>query len=179
MPIDWGEAIFNTECVEGHGKKNLPLYLCSPFADAALVKGNFKTIVMLPKYVDIMEWVAVNSELEHFPMKRTPTHKKLSVRFLYQLERVLWLHRRIVHSTVMSDHGRWSVVSDKTPWRRVQYLTFYLYSLNYMWTTRQGKQVSLPAPTYIDYVVTSVQQLLEDENVFPHNASESPYTSSL
>lgn len=38
-----------------------PLYLCTPFADAALVKGNFKTIVMLPKYADIMEWVAVNS----------------------------------------------------------------------------------------------------------------------
>ncbi len=38
-----------------------PLYLCSPFVEAALVKGNFKTIVMLPKYVDIMEWVAVNS----------------------------------------------------------------------------------------------------------------------
>ena len=41
-----------------------PLYLCSPFADAALVKGNFKTIVLLPKYVDIMEWVAVNSEFK-------------------------------------------------------------------------------------------------------------------
>jgi len=40
---------------------NKPLYLCSPFVEAALVKGNFKTIVMLPKYVDIMEWVAVNS----------------------------------------------------------------------------------------------------------------------
>ena len=38
-----------------------PLYLSSPFVDAALVKGNFKTIVMLPKYVDITEWVAVNS----------------------------------------------------------------------------------------------------------------------
>ncbi|KAF5333004.1 hypothetical protein D9758_015174 [Tetrapyrgos nigripes] len=37
-----------------------PLYLCSPFADAALVSGNFKTIVTLPKYTDIMEWVAVN-----------------------------------------------------------------------------------------------------------------------
>ncbi|KAK7028126.1 Maintenance of ploidy protein mob2 [Paramarasmius palmivorus] len=37
-----------------------PLYLCSPFADAALVNGNFKTIVMLPKYVDRQEWVAVN-----------------------------------------------------------------------------------------------------------------------
>ena len=40
-----------------------PLYLCSPFVEAALVKGNFKTIVMLPKYVDIMEWVAVNRAL--------------------------------------------------------------------------------------------------------------------
>lgn len=39
-----------------------PLYLCSPFVEAALVKGNFKTIVMLPKYVDVTEWVAVNSE---------------------------------------------------------------------------------------------------------------------
>ncbi|KAL9710935.1 Maintenance of ploidy protein mob2 [Leucoagaricus gongylophorus] len=37
-----------------------PLYLCSPFVNSALVKGNFKTIVVLPKYVDIMEWVAVN-----------------------------------------------------------------------------------------------------------------------
>jgi len=37
-----------------------PLYLCSPFVDAALVTGNFKTIVMLPKYVDVMEWVACN-----------------------------------------------------------------------------------------------------------------------
>src|ERR1700753_1535541 len=39
-----------------------PLYLCSPFVDAALVTGNFKTIVMLPKYVDVMEWVACNSQ---------------------------------------------------------------------------------------------------------------------
>jgi hypothetical protein len=43
-----------------------PLYLCAPFVDAALVKGNYKTIVMLPKYVDVMEWVAKNSELRAF-----------------------------------------------------------------------------------------------------------------
>lgn len=43
----------------GGGK---PLYLCSPFVDAALVTGNFKTIVMLPKYVDVMEWVACNGQ---------------------------------------------------------------------------------------------------------------------
>lgn len=44
------------------GEDGKPLYLCSPFVNSALVKGNFKTIVVLPKYVDIMEWVAVNSE---------------------------------------------------------------------------------------------------------------------
>ena len=32
----------------------------------------------------------------------------------------------------------------------------------------------MPAPTYIDYVVTSIQQLIDDENVFPHNASSYP-----
>lgn len=55
-----------------------PLYLCSPFVEAALVKGNFKTIVMLPKYVDIMEWVAVNSMfrvlLAHFTELSRTTH---------------------------------------------------------------------------------------------------------
>lgn len=55
-----------------------PLYLCSPFVEAALVKGNFKTIVMLPKYVDITEWVAVNSAydvpiLESFDVDRHAT----------------------------------------------------------------------------------------------------------
>lgn len=54
---------YNVQTVFGSGPT--PLYLSRPFADAALVKGNFKTIVMLPKYVDVMEWVAVNSE---FPL---------------------------------------------------------------------------------------------------------------
>ncbi|KAJ4475374.1 hypothetical protein C8J55DRAFT_407940, partial [Lentinula edodes] len=36
-------------------------YLCSPFAGAALVNGNFRTIVILPKYVDVMAWVAASS----------------------------------------------------------------------------------------------------------------------
>ena len=53
-----------TECCTQQAWGNAstkPLYLCSPFADAALVKGNFKTIIILPKYADIMEWVTVNS----------------------------------------------------------------------------------------------------------------------
>ncbi|KAG8857328.1 Maintenance of ploidy protein mob2 [Tulasnella sp. 330] len=37
-----------------------PLYMSQPFVKAALVKGNFKLIVMQPKWVDINEWVAIN-----------------------------------------------------------------------------------------------------------------------
>lgn len=38
----------------------IPLFLCEPFVKTALVKGSFKTIVQLPKYVDYGEWVALN-----------------------------------------------------------------------------------------------------------------------
>jgi len=37
-----------------------PLFLCQPFVRAALVTGKFKNIVLLPKYVDVNEWVAMN-----------------------------------------------------------------------------------------------------------------------
>lgn len=41
-------------------KEELPLFMCEPFVKTALVKGSFKTIVQLPKYVDYCEWVALN-----------------------------------------------------------------------------------------------------------------------
>jgi hypothetical protein len=40
--------------------KQNKLYLYRPFVNAALVNGNFKTIVMLPKFVSVNEWVAIN-----------------------------------------------------------------------------------------------------------------------
>jgi MOB kinase activator 1 len=40
--------------------KQSRLYLYRPFVNAALVNGNFKTIVMLPKFVSVNEWVAIN-----------------------------------------------------------------------------------------------------------------------
>lgn len=39
-----------------------PLFLSSPYVTHMLVKGNFKTITELPKYVDINEWLAFNSK---------------------------------------------------------------------------------------------------------------------
>ncbi|KAI5851989.1 Mob1/phocein [Tricharina praecox] len=37
-----------------------PLFLCKPFVTSQLVKGSFSTIVVLPKYVDQGEWLALN-----------------------------------------------------------------------------------------------------------------------
>jgi Mob1/phocein family len=85
-----------------------PLYLCSPFVEAALVKGNFKTIVMLPKYVDIMEWVAVNSTF--IPCRGLINFDFSSFRFLHQSQRVLWRRSGTLYQAELSnDVGRRSV----------------------------------------------------------------------
>lgn len=39
--------------------------------------------------------------------------------------------------------------------------------LAFTWPDQNKRQVSLPAPTYIDYVMSWVQKLLDDESVFP------------
>ncbi|KAM3126340.1 hypothetical protein CJJ07_004837 [Candidozyma auris] len=40
--------------------EEIPLFMCEPFVKTALVKGSFKTIVQLPKYVDYGEWLSLN-----------------------------------------------------------------------------------------------------------------------
>lgn len=48
-----------------------------------------------------------------------------------------------------------------------------VHRLNYTWTNQDRKSVHLPASTYIDYVMTWVQNLLDDENSFPTKAGMS------
>lgn len=45
-------------------------------------------------------------------------------------------------------------------------------SLDYTWIDQNRKQVKLPAPQYIDYVMTWVGGLLSDEATFPTKACE-------
>ncbi|KAI0304293.1 Mob1/phocein [Multifurca ochricompacta] len=113
-----------------------PLYLCSPFVEAALVKGNFKTIVMLPKYVDIMEWVAVN---------------------IFDFFQNLNMFYGVI-SECCTQHSCPTMSAGPT--------------LNYTWINQDRKSVQLPAPTYIDYVMTWVQNLLDDENTFPTKSGQ-------
>lgn len=44
--------------------------------------------------------------------------------------------------------------------------------LNYTWMNQDRRNVHLPAPTYIDYVMTWIQNLLDDENVFPTKSGQ-------
>lgn len=48
-----------------------------------------------------------------------------------------------------------------------------LSRLNYTWINQDRKSVQLAAPTYIDYVMTWVQNLLDDENAFPTRSGTS------
>lgn len=48
-------------------------------------------------------------------------------------------------------------------------LNFYL-SVEYTWSDSLSKKVKLPAPQYIDYMTTSIQNVLNDESIFPTKA---------
>ncbi|KAJ3927401.1 MAG: Mob1/phocein [Lentinula lateritia] len=113
-----------------------PLYLCSPFVEAALVKGNFKTIVMLPKYVDIMEWVAVN-----------------------------------VYDFYTNLNEFYGVLSECCTQQSCPTMSAG-QTLNFTWINQDRKSVNLPAPTYIDYVMSWLQNLLDDESVFPTKSGQ-------
>jgi len=111
-----------------------PLYLCSPFVEAALVKGNFKTIVMLPKYVDIMEWVAVN-----------------------------------IFDFYTNLNEFYGVITECCTAQACPTMSAG-QTLNYTWINQDRKSVNLAAPTYIDYVMTWIQNLINDEATFPTKA---------
>lgn len=47
------------------------------------------------------------------------------------------------------------------------------FRLNYTWINQDRKSVQLPAPTYIDYVMTWVQNVIDDETTFPTKSGQS------
>ncbi|CAJ0755542.1 11553_t:CDS:2, partial [Entrophospora sp. SA101] len=110
-----------------------PLFLSPPFIDASLVEGSFKKIVVLPKYVEEDEWLAVNV-FEFFT------------------------YLNMFYGTV-TDFCTATNCPTMNAGPGVE---------AYTWTDQnQRKTTKLPAPTYIDYVMTLVQNLVNDENVFP------------
>lgn len=110
------------------------LFLSRPFVDAALVKGSLKTLVSLPRYLDVMEWVAMN---------------------MFDFYNNINLFYGAIAERCTSKNCPTMTAGDK---------------LVYTWVDANNKQVKLPAATYIDFVFTWVQNLLEDQSIFPTKA---------
>lgn len=108
-----------------------PLFLIPPFGTTSLVKGNFRHIVVSPKYVDENEWLAVNVfDFFHY------------INLFYGTVSDFCTLRDC--STMSAGPG-----------------------VEYHWVDAQKKSLKLPAPQYIDYVMTWIQNTLDDESVFP------------
>ncbi|KAF8895669.1 Mob1/phocein [Infundibulicybe gibba] len=141
----------------GGGPK--PLYLSSPFADAALVKGNFKTIVVLPN-----TWTCLSGSPS--TVRPRPTEKTrltwLVFDFYTNLNEFLRRHHRVLHTADMPHDVRWACVR----------LPYPPGALTYLWMGRDGKTSTLSAPMYIDGVMAGIQALVEDENQFPTKSGQ-------
>ncbi|CAG7846556.1 Maintenance of ploidy protein mob2 [Serendipita indica DSM 11827] len=107
------------------------LYLYRPFVNAALVNGNFKTIVMLPKFVSVNEWVAINI-FDFFT----------NINSFYGVINEFCTSQTCTSMSV--GPGR-----------------------DCLWIDQNRKQLRLPAPHYIDLVMSWVQGLVDDEAIFP------------
>ncbi|KAF8870461.1 Mob1/phocein [Infundibulicybe gibba] len=108
------------------------------FADAALVKGNFKTIVVLPKYVDVLEWVALN--IFDFYTNLNEFYGVITECCTQQT------------CPTMSAGPAY---------------VLFIRLVDVLWMGRDGKTSTLSAPMYIDGVMAGIQALVEDENQFP------------
>ncbi|GAN03480.1 mob4B protein isoform 3 [Mucor ambiguus] len=99
-----------------------------------LVKGNFKTITELPKYIDINEWLAFNT-FEFFN------------------------HINMFYGSI-TDFCTPQMCPSMSAGPGVEYT----------WVDASSKKIKLSAPQYIDYMASSIQNMMGDETLFPTKA---------
>lgn len=62
----------------------------------------------------------------------------------------------------------WEQMSD---WRKIN--SICLFGRTYYWYDEKGKKTKCTAPQYVDFVMSSVQKLVTDEDIFPTKYGES------
>ncbi|KAI8914927.1 Mob1/phocein [Powellomyces hirtus] len=132
---------FGSKFGKGKGKKDghKPLWLSHPFVEATLVNGSLRKVVALPRYVDINEWLAVNT---------------------FDFFNYTNLFYGAIAEFCTPQHCPVMCAGPST---------------EYTWTDGQRRTIKIPAPQYVDYVMTWIQNVLNDENVFPtKSGSEFP-----
>ncbi|ODV91694.1 hypothetical protein CANCADRAFT_74632 [Tortispora caseinolytica NRRL Y-17796] len=129
-------AATNNGQVQGSAFGNKkPLFVRQPFIQSALVKGSFKTIVILPRYVDLGDWLALNM-FEFF-----------------------------------SNLKQFHLVIDEFCTARTCPSMSAGPGLDYLWLDANRKPIRLPAETYTSYVLTWINNKLNDETLFPTRAN--------
>ncbi|KAI8098225.1 Mob1/phocein [Gilbertella persicaria] len=108
-----------------------PLFLTPPYVTHMLVKGNFKTLTQLPKYVDINEWLAFNT-FEFFN------------------------HLNMFYGSITDFCTPTSCPTMSAG-----------FGVEYPWIDGASKKIKLCAPQYIDYMASSIQNMMNDESLFP------------
>ncbi|XP_056659333.1 MOB kinase activator 1B isoform X1 [Monodelphis domestica] len=159
-------------------KKNIPegshQYELLKHAEATLGSGNLRTAVMLPEGEDLNEWVAVNT-VDFFNQ----------INMLYGTitdfcteESCPVMSAGPKNNKVEEFQENWNnlqdlMQSERSSTRRTLYTEtdtlWYNQRYEYHWAdgTNIKKPIKCSAPKYIDYLMTWVQDQLDDETLFP------------
>lgn len=131
-------------------------------AAATLGSGNLRLAVMLPEGEDLNEWVAVNSELKH-PFS-VPTIYFVSTRF-----KLMWLFLFFLAVDFFNQINM--LYGTITEFCTEESCPIMSAGPKYEYHWADGHTVKKPikcsAPKYIDYLMTWVQDQLDDETLFP------------
>jgi len=111
--------------------KETKLYM--RYVSATLVNGNLKRISVCPKYIELTEWLAVNT-FDFFQ------------------------YTNLFYGTIQE-----FCTIDSCP-------AMCAGATEYQWTDSNKKTIKVHASQYIDYVMTWIQNLLDDESLFPTKA---------
>ncbi|KAF3209458.1 Maintenance of ploidy protein mob2 [Orbilia oligospora] len=125
-PSSSSSSVVNRPVTQGVAR---PLFICKPYVNSHLLKGNFKTIVVLPKHVDQGEWIALNT-FEFYEY----------IKLFYTTTLEFCVHCKTMSAGPGTD---------------------------YYWLGTDRQPRPLPAATYIEYVLTWINNRLTDETVFP------------
>ncbi|XP_020826417.1 MOB kinase activator 2 isoform X2 [Phascolarctos cinereus] len=106
------------------------LYLEPEYAKSRITDFEFKDLVVLPREIDLNEWLASNTT-------------------------TFFHHINLQYSTI----------SEFCTGDTCQ--TMAVGNTQYYWYDERGKKTKCTAPQYVDFVMSSVQKLVTDEDVFP------------
>lgn len=127
-------AGFRKSKAKPNGKKpateEKKVYLEPEYAKSRITDFGFKELVVLPREIDLNEWLASNTT-------------------------TFFHHVNLQYSTI----------SEFCTGEACQ--TMAVCNTQYYWYDERGKKVKCTAPQYVDFVMSSVQKLVTDEDVFP------------